>query len=215
VQDDGAAEARDVLVLDVGGARGHDDGRGDLEVPRRVRDALRVVSCAVSSNATSEYSKCMRTSAARNHALPPVLGVQVCHLVVRAPQLEAEDRLQVLALEQHIALEPVAQVGCVCEGRLLDDFVDAGGEDEAQVVGVAIGQQKGLWHDTVEFRPRRRAGVRRVFRQREARVSGCARRAEAIGAIIGRRRTRIVRNSRHCSHVVEEGTFVDESPVQH
>jgi hypothetical protein len=49
VQYDGAAEARDVLVLDVGGARGHDDGRGDLEVARRVGDALGVVPCVAVS----------------------------------------------------------------------------------------------------------------------------------------------------------------------
>ena len=62
---------------------------------------------------------------AGHDAAPAVLGVEVGHLVVGAAQLEAEDGLQVLALEQDIALEPVAEIGCLCQRRLVDDFVDA------------------------------------------------------------------------------------------
>lgn len=43
------------------------------------------------------------TGTARHDALPPVLGREMGHLVVRAAQLEAEDGLQVLALEENIA----------------------------------------------------------------------------------------------------------------
>lgn len=56
------------------------------------------------------------------------------HLIVCSAQLEAEDWLQVLALEQHIAFQAVAQVGCVRERRLVNDLVDARGEDETEIL---------------------------------------------------------------------------------
>ncbi|PMB70998.1 hypothetical protein BM221_003461 [Beauveria bassiana] len=116
VQDDVAAEAGDVGVLDARGALGHDDGGGNLELAGRVGDALRVVA-----------------GGAADDALPGPRGVEVGHLVVGAAQLEAKDGLLVLALEQHGALEPVAEVDGVGEGRGLAGFVDArcGGEDHA------------------------------------------------------------------------------------
>jgi hypothetical protein len=119
VQDDAAAQPAHVLVLDIRGALRHDDGRGDAQVAGRVGDALGVVA-----------------GAAGDDALPARLRVQVRHLVVGAAQLEAEDGLQVLALEQHIALQPVAEVGRVRERRLGDNFVDARREDQAQVLPV-------------------------------------------------------------------------------
>jgi hypothetical protein len=75
-----------------------------------------------------------RTSTAGHDAPPPVLGVQMRHLVVRAAQLEAEDGLQVLALEHHVAFQPVAEVDGRCERRLSDHFVDARGENKAEVL---------------------------------------------------------------------------------
>lgn len=71
---------------------------------------------------------------ARYDASPAVLGLQVGHFVVCAAQLEAEDGLEVLALEQDIAFEAVAEVGGVGQGRLLDHFVDARREDEAEIL---------------------------------------------------------------------------------
>ncbi|KAF1737742.1 hypothetical protein CRV24_003368 [Beauveria bassiana] len=116
VQDDVAAEAGDVGVLDARCALGHDDGGGNLELAGRVGDALRVVA-----------------GGAADDALPGPRGVEVGHFVVGAAQLEAKDGLLVLALEQHGALEPVAEVDGVGEGRGLAGFVDArcGGEDHA------------------------------------------------------------------------------------
>lgn len=64
------------------------------------------------------------TSTTGNDSSPPIGWLQVSHFVVCATQLEAEDRLQVLALEQHVALEPVAEIGSMGERRLLDDFID-------------------------------------------------------------------------------------------
>lgn len=60
------------------------------------------------------------------------------HFVVGASELEREDRLEVFTFEEDPAFEAVREVGGVGEGSFFDDFVDAGGEDEAEVVGVAI-----------------------------------------------------------------------------
>ena len=69
------------------------------EMARRERDALRVVAGA------------RRDDAAR------ALGVrQVRDAVVGAAQLEAEDRLQVLALEEDLVLQPARQVGAGSSG---------------------------------------------------------------------------------------------------
>lgn len=61
----------------------------------------------------------------------------MCHLVVGASQLEAEYRLQVLALEQDVAFQAVAQVRGVCEWGFLNHLVDTGGEDKAQILPIA------------------------------------------------------------------------------
>ena len=58
----------------------------------------------------------------------------MCHLVVGTTQLEAKDGLEVLALEQHIAFQPIAQIGGMGEGRLGGDLVDARGENEAKIL---------------------------------------------------------------------------------
>lgn len=69
-----------------------------------------------------------------NHALPPLLLTQMRHLVVRAPQLEAKDRLQVLPLEQDAAFQPCAKVLGMMQRRLLDCFVHPRREDELHVL---------------------------------------------------------------------------------
>jgi hypothetical protein len=48
------------------------------------------------------------------------------HLVISAPQLEAEDGLRVLSLEENIAFESVAEVDGWGEGRYFAGFVDSG-----------------------------------------------------------------------------------------
>jgi hypothetical protein len=71
------------------------------------------------------------------------------HLIIRPPQLKAKHGLQVLALQQHIALEPITQIRRVRERRLLNNFVHARREYEAQVVGEAIWEQERIGHDLV------------------------------------------------------------------
>ena len=60
-------------------------------------------------------------------------GRQVDHLVVGAAQLEAEHRLQILALEQDLRPEPRRQLGRRIERRLDGHVVDAGVQDATEV----------------------------------------------------------------------------------
>jgi hypothetical protein len=58
----------------------------------------------------------------------------MCHFIICAAQLEAEHRLEIFAFEENITFQSVAQVCCVCEGSFGDNFVDAGGEDKAEIL---------------------------------------------------------------------------------
>ena len=80
------------LDLDLRRGLRHDDERADAEVAGRERHALRVVA-----------------GAGRDDAARPLGVGQVRDPVVGAAQLEAEDRLQVLALEQDLVAEPARQ----------------------------------------------------------------------------------------------------------
>ena len=60
---------------------------------------------------------------------------QVRHLVVRPPQLEAEDRLLVFTLQEHPVLQALAQVFGRLQGGLHGHVVHTGGEDFFQVIG--------------------------------------------------------------------------------
>jgi hypothetical protein len=56
------------------------------------------------------------------------------HLVIRAPQLKAKHRLQILSLQQHLAFQPIAQIRGVREWCFFNDFVDFGCEDQTQIL---------------------------------------------------------------------------------
>ena len=60
---------------------------------------------------------------------------EVRDLVVRAAQLEAEDRLQVLALEQHLVAEPLRQPRRRVERRLARHVVHAARQDVVEELG--------------------------------------------------------------------------------
>lgn len=68
----------------------------------------------------------MVAGGAANHAFPALGGVEMRHLVVGASQLEAEDRLFILALEEDLALESVAEVDGVGEVGDLAGLVNSG-----------------------------------------------------------------------------------------
>jgi len=48
------------------------------------------------------------------------------HLVVRATQLEAKDRLLILALEQHLAIQAVAEADCMSQRSFIANFPHTG-----------------------------------------------------------------------------------------
>ena len=50
------------------------------------------------------------TRGTSNDAAPPLVFIQMSHLVVRASQLEAEDGLKILSLEEDFAFEAVAEI---------------------------------------------------------------------------------------------------------
>ena len=95
VQDDLAAERAHGVDLQLRRRHRHDDRRrGSRGVCALQRDALGVVA---------------RRGA--DHAALELLGRQLGHLVVGPAQLEAEDRLRVFALEQHLVAQARA-TGC-------------------------------------------------------------------------------------------------------
>ena len=96
----------------------HDDDRAEPELARREGDALRMIA-----------------GARRDDAAGALVGRQVRDLVVGAAKLEAEDRLQVLALEEHRVAEPARQAWRRIERRLTRDVVDAAGEDVVEKRG--------------------------------------------------------------------------------
>jgi hypothetical protein len=78
----------------------------------------------------------------------------VHHLVVGAAQLEAEHRLLVFALEQHVVAEAARQAARRLQRGFTRHVVDAGGEDALEVIG----------RDALRLRERWR-GARRALGQ--------------------------------------------------
>ena len=71
----------------------------------------------------------MVAGARGDHAAGALRGAEVRDPVVGAAQLEAEDRLQVLALEVHAVAQPRRQPRRGLERRFAGDVVDAAGQD--------------------------------------------------------------------------------------
>ena len=101
--------------LDFGRRLRHHDEGADTEPLGRKRDALRVVA-----------------RAGRDHAAGALRVGQVGNAVVRAAQLEAEDRLQVLALEKDGPSQASRESWRHIQRRLAADVVHAAREDQPQ-----------------------------------------------------------------------------------
>ena len=114
-EDDLGAERAHGLHLDLGRRLRHDDERAQPEMPGRERHALRVVAGAGRDDASRSFRV--------GHVRDAVVG---------AAQLVAEDRLQILALEQDLVAQPARQMDGRLERRLVRDVVDAAGEDQPQ-----------------------------------------------------------------------------------
>ena len=80
------------------------------------------------------HALCVVAGRGANHPLLQLLGRQVGHLVVGATQLEAEHRLLVFALQEHLVVQAAAQVLGGFQGRLHGHVIDAGGQDLFQVI---------------------------------------------------------------------------------
>ena len=99
VQHDLAAERAHRVDFEARRRHRHHDQRAAAEPARAQRHTLRMVA---------------RRRA--DHAALQLLGAELRHLVVGTAQLEAEDRLGVLALEQHVVAEPARQAARRLEG---------------------------------------------------------------------------------------------------
>ena len=80
----------------------------------------------------------MVASATADHASPRFGGIKVSHLVVCAAELEAENRLLVLALEQDTAFQPVAQIDSLDQGNLTAHLSNTRvrRDDETKILGI-------------------------------------------------------------------------------
>jgi hypothetical protein len=78
-----------------------------------------------------------------NHPARQLLAAELRHLVVRAAQLEAEHRLLVFALEQHLVVQAPPQYLGHVQRRFVRHLIHLGGEDFFQVIGAAAGLGAG------------------------------------------------------------------------
>ena len=125
VQHDLGAEVAHRAHLDGRRGLGHDDEGGKAEVAGRVGHALRVVAGARRDDAAAAFAV-----------------VEVRHAVVGAAQLEAEDRLHVFALEEHLAAQARREPAGRVERCFVGHVVDAARQDGAQQ-GRVIGRGRG------------------------------------------------------------------------
>ncbi len=117
-QHDLAATRLDRFDLDWRCRGRHHDHCAATELAGRQRDPLRVIA-----------GRCA------DHAVFKLRRRQVCHLVVRAAQLEAEHALHVFALEINLVFHALGEDRRKLKRRFDGDVVDAGGQDFLQVVG--------------------------------------------------------------------------------
>lgn len=59
---------------------------------------------------------------------------QVRHLVVGSTKLETEHREKILSLEEHTALQAIADVDRMVKWGLLDNVVDTGRQDQPEIL---------------------------------------------------------------------------------
>ena len=122
LEHDGRAERGDRVDLDLRRRHRHHDRRLGAEPLRRERHALGVVAGRGGDDPAPERGR-----------------RQARHLVVRAAELEREDRLEVLALQEQPVAEPLGEERRLLQRRLDRDVVDVRVEDRLQVVGLACG----------------------------------------------------------------------------
>ncbi len=105
----------DGLDLDLGCRLRHDDDGLEVEVSGGVGHTLGMVAGAGGDDSPG-----------------PLLGREVGNAVVGAPQLEAEDRLQILALEEDVLTQSAGEMGSSFERGLPGHVVDTAGQNVVQ-----------------------------------------------------------------------------------
>ena len=115
-----ATQGLDGFYFEGGRGHGHHHHRACAQLGRAQRHTLGVVA---------------RRGA--NHPARELLAAELGHFVVRPAQLEAEHRLLVFALEQHLVVQAPPQVARHVQSRLVRHVVYLGGEDFLQVIGAA------------------------------------------------------------------------------
>ena len=100
----------------------------------------------------------MIAGARGDDAARPFDVLQVRNLVVGAAELEAEDGLQILALEQDLVLQPPRQAGRQIERRLTRHVVDAARQDVVQERRQQRVGGGGVGHGSSIVTPSRRPG---------------------------------------------------------
>jgi hypothetical protein len=111
-EDDFRAHVADRVDFDLRRRLRHHDDGAEPELAGGVRDALGMIACACGDDAPGA-----------------LVSRQVRDAVVRAPQLEAEDRLLILALEQDGVAQPSREPPRRVERRLACDVVHAARQD--------------------------------------------------------------------------------------
>ena len=141
MEDDFGAKACDVADFDRWCPIGHHDGAWDSEARTGEGDALGVVpwtgrgaSVRVVENARRQAVYIRLTGATSDDAFPPLLLGKAGHKVVRAANFEAEDLLEILALEIDLVSKFCAEIRGMHKRCLFKDLVDLGSQDKAEIV---------------------------------------------------------------------------------
>jgi len=141
MEDNFGAKACDVADFDRGCTLGHHDGAWDAEARTGEGDALGVVpwtgaggECQGCWERTQQAVYIRLTGAASDDAFPPLLLGKAGHKVVRAANFEAEDLLEILALEIDLVSKFGAEIRGMHKWSLFKDLVDLGSQDKAEIV---------------------------------------------------------------------------------
>lgn len=106
------------------------------------------------------------TSAAGNDALPPLLWAKRSHEVVRPPDLETEDLLQVFSLQPYLVPQFGTQIRRIHERRFFQNIVYFRGQDETEVIRRLGGKQGVFWDARIVDRLWRMRGIFQDCRRR-------------------------------------------------
>lgn len=56
------------------------------------------------------------------------------HFIIGSPQLEAKDWEKILSFQENLTFKSIADINCMSQRCFVQDFIDAGSEDETKVL---------------------------------------------------------------------------------